>query len=54
MAYVVASFIWIVGVSVAAITWNSGFYGKVPFKIAIGATAAAVLIALTHDRIPSW
>ena len=54
MAYVVAGLIWIVGMAVTAITWTSGFYGKVPLKIAIITTACAVLIALTHDHIPSW
>jgi hypothetical protein len=54
MAYVVAAFIWLVGVVAASITAASGFYADVPIKIAIGTTVTAILIALTHNQVPNW
>jgi uncharacterized protein with PQ loop repeat len=54
MAFLVAAFIWLVGVTVASIAAASGFYADVPIKIATGTTIVAVLIALTHGQVPNW
>jgi hypothetical protein len=54
MALLVAAFIWLVGVVVASIAAASGFYGNVPVKIAVGASIAAIIIALTHNQVPNW
>lgn len=54
MALFVASAFWLVWIVVASITAASGFYGDVPVKIAIGASVAAILLALTHNQVPNW
>lgn len=54
MAYVVAGVIWVVGIATASIAAASGFYGRVPIKLAAGTTVAALLVALTHNQVPNW
>lgn len=54
MAYVVAGIIWVIGIAVASIAAASGFYARVPIKIAAGTTVTALLVALSHNQVPNW
>ena len=54
MAFLFASIVFLIGIVTASITAASGFYADIPVKIAVGSTVAAILIALTHNQVPSW